>query len=70
VLFDGTKQVLSLPMHAHLATAQQISAWEILVIRRIVTWRSGGATFVVEFVSPPIACLGTDASTLHDALWP
>jgi len=66
---DGTKQTMTLRFHPLLTNKQQISSWEILVVRRLLSWGwENGATGNVELVCPVIPCIGSDAGTIYDAL--
>jgi hypothetical protein len=74
LLWDETKQRVSVKIHAALSTSQQSSAWDILISRRIFLF-----TFVnakgqrlqagVEMLCPPIALVGTSAGAIYDGLF-
>ena len=69
VMWDGTKQKLALKVDKDLTTSQSMSSWEVLVSKRVLVFGMGGRKLLVEWVVPPIPCVGSDAGTLHDALW-
>eukprot|EP00969_Alexandrium_andersonii_P365735 15466902-Alexandrium_andersonii.AAC.1 len=68
VSWGGTEQKLALNLDSTLSNHQQISAWEVCCVKRVVHIGFKNMHFVYECVCPPIPCLGTDAGTLADAL--
>ena len=69
VMFDGTKQRISLALDPALTTSQAMAAWEVMVSKRVFVFGIDGKEMMVEWVVPPIPCIGVDANTLYDALW-
>ena len=70
VMFDASRQKVSLKFSPDLSADAQISAWETLVTRRLLYLGfTDGTNQLIEYACMPVACLGQDASTYADGLY-
>ena len=69
ILFDGTQQTVAVKFDPLLPIDAQISKWEIMIIRRLISYGTeDGDDHMVELACQPVACLGKCANTIHDCL--